>query len=71
VNFGVVAADQPPPSLDGFRRVVVFNPQTTGNGVVQCIGETSIDDTASYVEFLTCLQMERDVRIEREANTPQ
>jgi hypothetical protein len=37
----------------------------------QCIGETSIDDTASYVEFLTCLQMERDARIENQAKTPQ
>jgi hypothetical protein len=38
----------------------------------QCIQETSIDGTPSYVEFLICLQMERDVRIEREAGkTPK
>ena len=38
----------------------------------QCIQETSIDGTPSYVVFLTCLEMERDVRIEREAGkTPK
>jgi hypothetical protein len=26
-----------------------------------------MDGTPSYVEFLTCLEMERDVRAEREA----
>ena len=36
----------------------------------QCIQETSIDGTPSYVEFLTCLEMERDVRAEREAAKP-
>jgi len=34
---------------------------------VQCDGEASSDGTASYVEFLTCLEMERDVRAERDA----
>ena len=33
----------------------------------QCIGEASMDGTASYVEFLTCLEMERDVTAERQA----
>jgi hypothetical protein len=33
----------------------------------QCNGETSMDGTSSYVELLTCLEMERDVKIEREA----
>jgi len=28
----------------------------------QCNQETSSDGTPSYVEFLTCLQMERDVK---------
>jgi len=28
----------------------------------QCIEETSTDSTPSYVEFLTCLEMERDVK---------
>jgi len=27
-----------------------------------CIGETSIDDSPSYVELLTCLEMARDVK---------
>jgi hypothetical protein len=35
----------------------------------QCIGEASMDGTASYVEFLTCLEMERDVAAERQAAT--
>jgi hypothetical protein len=34
---------------------------------VQCDGEASSDGTASYVEFPTCLEMERDVRAERDA----
>lgn len=38
---------------------------------LECIGEASIGGIPSYVEFLTCLEMERDVRIEREAKTPQ
>ena len=45
--------------------------QFSSSAKLQCIGETSIDDTSSYVEFLTCLQMERDARAEREAKTPQ
>jgi hypothetical protein len=28
----------------------------------QCNEETAMDTTPSYVEFLTCLEMERDVR---------
>jgi hypothetical protein len=36
---------------------------------LQCNEETGIDGTPSYVELLTCLEMERDVRIEREAST--
>jgi hypothetical protein len=36
---------------------------------LQCNEETSTDGTPSYVELLTCLEMERDVRIEREAKT--
>ena len=35
----------------------------------QCNQETSTDGTPSYVEFLTCLEMERDAKIEREAKT--
>jgi hypothetical protein len=34
----------------------------------QCRGETGADGTSSYVEFLTCLEMERDMKIEGEAN---
>jgi hypothetical protein len=28
---------------------------------IQCNSETNLDGTASYVEFLTCLEMERDL----------
>jgi hypothetical protein len=42
--------------------------QFSPSAKVQCEGETSIDDTASYVELQTCLEMERDARNEREAN---
>jgi hypothetical protein len=37
---------------------------------VQCDGEASSDGTASYVEFLTCLEMERDAKAERDAAEP-
>jgi hypothetical protein len=41
-----------------------------GFGVkLQCIGETNMDGSASYVELLTCLEMERDVSTERETKT--
>jgi hypothetical protein len=36
---------------------------------LQCNQETSMDGAPSYVEFLTCLEMERDVKIQREAKT--
>ncbi len=36
-----------------------------------CNQETNGDGTSSYVEFLTCLEMERDVGIERDAKTSQ
>ena len=41
--------------------------QFTPSARSQCMQETSMDGTPSYVEFVTCLEMERDVRIEREA----
>jgi len=31
----------------------------------QCYEEANIDSTPSYVELLTCLEMERDVKTER------
>jgi len=37
----------------------------------QCNGETSAGSAVSYVELLTCLEMERDVKLEREAQTPK
>jgi hypothetical protein len=38
----------------------------------QCNSETTTDGTASYVEFLTCLEMERDLTTEGNANkTPK
>lgn len=43
--------------------------QFSSSSKLQCIGETSIDGTSSYVELLTCLEMERDVKNEREART--
>jgi hypothetical protein len=30
----------------------------------QCYGEANIDNAPSYVELLTCLEMERDVKME-------
>jgi hypothetical protein len=45
--------------------------QFSPGAIVQCNGETNIDGTPSYVELLTCLEMERDVRTEREAATPK
>jgi hypothetical protein len=42
--------------------------QFSARAKIQCNQETSIDGTPSYVEFLTCLEMERDVKIENEAN---
>jgi hypothetical protein len=36
---------------------------------LQCNEEASMEGTSSYVELLTCLEMERDVRLEREAKT--
>jgi hypothetical protein len=33
-----------------------------------CMQETNMDGTPSYVEFVTCLEMERDARTEREAS---
>lgn len=44
---------------------VQFSPSSK----LQCIGETNIDDTASYVELLKCFEMERDARVERETKT--
>jgi hypothetical protein len=41
--------------------------QFTSSAKTQCIKETSMDGTPSYVEFVTCLEMERDVMVEREA----
>jgi hypothetical protein len=32
----------------------------------QCNGETSVDGSPSYVELLTCLEMERDAKIEKD-----
>jgi hypothetical protein len=34
----------------------------------QCSAEAGEDGTSSYVEFVTCLEMERDVKLEREAD---
>jgi hypothetical protein len=43
--------------------------QFSPSAKLQCNEETSIDGSPSYVELLTCLEMERDVRVEREAKT--
>jgi hypothetical protein len=45
--------------------------QFSPSAIIQCNGETNIDGTPSYVELLTCLEMERDVRIEGEAKASQ
>jgi len=44
---------------------IQFSPRSK----LQCNEETGTDGTSSYVELLTCLEMERDVKIEREAKT--
>jgi hypothetical protein len=36
--------------------------QFSASSKTQCNEETSTDNTPSYVEFLTCLEMERDVK---------
>ncbi|MDB5582094.1 MAG: hypothetical protein JWR80_7270 [Bradyrhizobium sp.] len=43
--------------------------QFSPSAKLQCTGEASIDGTSSYVELQTCLEMERDVRKEREAQS--
>jgi hypothetical protein len=46
--------------------------QFTPSARILCMQETGMDGTPSYVEFVTCLEMERDVRTEREARkTPK
>ena len=42
--------------------------QFSAGAKTQCNQETSMDGTPSYVEFLTCLEMERDVSAETKAN---
>jgi hypothetical protein len=39
--------------------------QFTSSAKKQCYEEANIDSTPSYVELLTCLEMERDVKTER------
>jgi hypothetical protein len=41
--------------------------QFSARARVQCNGEAGSDITASYVELLTCLEMERDAKAERDA----
>ena len=43
--------------------------QFSPSAKLQCKGETSVDGASSYVELQTCLEMERDARIERDAKT--
>jgi hypothetical protein len=37
-------------------------PQFTNDSRQRCLSLTAMDGTASYVEYLTCLEMARDVR---------
>jgi hypothetical protein len=37
--------------------------ESSATDKISCVGETSTDGTASYVELLTCLEMYRDVKI--------
>ena len=39
--------------------------QFTPNAKRQCYEETNVDSNPSYVELLTCLEMERDVKTEQ------
>jgi hypothetical protein len=41
--------------------------QFSSSAKLECEGEASDDGTSSYVELQTCLEMERDAKIEREA----
>jgi hypothetical protein len=41
--------------------------QFSARARVQCDGEAASDTSASYVELLTCLEMERDAKAERDA----
>jgi len=43
--------------------------QFSPSAKLQCNEEASIDGSPSYVELLTCLEMDRDVRVEQEAKT--
>jgi hypothetical protein len=43
--------------------------QFSPSAKLQCDQEASVDGSPSYVELLTCLEMERDVKIEGEART--
>jgi hypothetical protein len=43
--------------------------QFTPANKVQCNEETNVDGSASYVEMLTCLEMEKEVRSEQQATT--
>jgi hypothetical protein len=43
--------------------------QFSPSAKLQCDQEASVDGSPSYVELLTCLEMERDVRLEGEART--
>jgi hypothetical protein len=44
--------------------------QFTARAKTQCNEETSVDGTASYVELLTCLEMDRDVSKEGDVKSP-
>jgi hypothetical protein len=45
--------------------------QFSPSAKLQCKEEAGTDGTSSYVELQTCLEMERDVTIERKATTPK
>ena len=46
--------------------------QFSPDAITRCGAEAGEDGTSSYVEFVTCLEIERDAKLERESNkTPK
>lgn len=57
--------------VQAFKQLQTEWMQFSPGAIIQCNGEANIDGTPSYVELQTCLEMERDVRVERKAEAPK
>lgn len=64
--ISVTAADDHNPN---FEQLQTEWPQFSTRDKIQCNGETSAGSAVSYAEFLTCLEMEREAKFEREGQT--